>query len=251
MPYIGSLRRQVRALCQQVEKQESRVGDLHKLVTDQVFGMHTALDGLKQRGYSPKIIYDIGAADGVWTRLALDSFPDAHIVCFEPLAERFETLRQLESNSRGHVRFLNVGVGDVDTDLQLGVSESLYDSSFAYGAVKSRTVPVRTLETLQRTEGLELPSFIKIDVQGFEKRVIEGGPSAFAHADMVLMECQFLPFCENMRTLDETIAFMSLKGFIPYEFVDFLRRPLDNAMGQCDILFVKRNHALVSNMRWG
>lgn len=223
----------------------------NELIADRDFGMNVALNGLRQRGYSPKIIYDIGAADGAWARLALSIFPEAHVVCFEPLAERTVLLKQFESESKGRVRFLNVGVGDADAELQIGVSESLYDSSFAYGALISRTVSVRTLETLLRTECLELPSFIKIDVQGFEKRVIDGGPSVFAHADLVLMECQFLPFCEDMRTLDQTIAHMSSIGFIPYEFVDLLRRPLDGAMGQCDILFVKRGHQLVSNLSWG
>lgn len=221
------------------------------VIADRDFGMHPALYGLRKRGYSPRVIYDIGAADGGWARFALSVFPEARIVCFEPLAERVASLKQLESECKGQVRFLNIGVGDADVELQIGVSESLYDSSFAYSASNSRPVSVRTLETLLRTERLELPSFIKIDVQGFEKRVIDGGPSAFAHADMVLMECQFLPFCEDMRTLDQTIAHMSSNGFIPYEFVDLLRRPLDGAMGQCDILFVKRNHQLVSNLRWG
>jgi FkbM family methyltransferase len=222
-----------------------------ELIADRDFGMNVALNGLRQRGYSPKVIYDIGAADGAWARFALGVFPEARIVCFEPLAERAELLKKFESQSEGRVRFLNVGVGNTDAELQIGVSESLYDSSFAYGASISRTVSVRTLETLLRTESLELPSFVKIDVQGFEKRVIDGGPSVFAHADLVLMECQFLPFCEDMRTLDQTIAHMSSIGFIPYEFVDLLRRPLDNAMGQCDILFVKRGHQLVSNLSWG
>ena len=101
-----------------------------------------------------------------------------------------------------------------------------------------------------RSEGLDFPSFIKMDVQGFEKRVIDGGPSAFKHADLVLMECQFIPFCQDMRSLDETIAHMSSIGFVPYEFVDFLRRPLDGAMGQCDIMFVKKGHSLISNISW-
>lgn len=221
------------------------------LIADRDFGMNVALAGLKQRGYLPKVIYDIGAADGAWARLALNVFPEVHIVCFEPLAERVPILKKLEFASKGLVRFLNLGVGDTDGELQIGVTESLFDSSFAYGASKSRTVPVRTLETLLHTECIELPSFIKIDVQGFEKRVIDGGPSVFAHADLVLMECQFLPFCGDMRTLDQTIAHMSSIGFIPYEFVDLLRRPLDGAMGQCDILFIKRNHPLVSDLRWG
>ena len=221
------------------------------IIADRDFGMGVALNGLRQRGYSPKVIYDIGAADGAWARFVLGMFPDAHMVCFEPLAERVATLKQLESESKGRVRFLNVGVGDADVELQIGITEGLFDSSFAYGASTSRTVIVRTLETLLRTERLELPSFVKIDVQGFEKRVIDGGPSVFSYADMVLMECQFLPFCKDTRTLDQTIAHMSSLGFIPYEFVDLLRRPLDGAMGQCDILFIRRNHLLVSNLRWG
>jgi FkbM family methyltransferase len=222
-----------------------------KFIADRDFGMHVALNGLRQRGYSPEVIYDVGAADGAWARFALGVFPDARMVCFEPLAERATALKQLESEGKGRIRFLNVGVGDADVELQIGVTESLFDSSFAYSASNCRNVSVRTLETLLRTECLELPSFVKIDVQGFEKRVIDGGPSVFAYADLVLMECQFLPFCEDMRTLDQTIAHMSSIGFIPYEFVDLLRRPLDGAMGQCDILFVKRSHQLVSNLSWG
>jgi FkbM family methyltransferase len=222
-----------------------------EIIADRDFGMGVALNGLKQRGYSPRAIFDIGAADGAWARFALSVFPNAHIVCFEPLAERVTALEQLVSESKGKVRFLNVGVGDVDTELSIGITESLFDSSLAYGASISRTIPVRTLDTLFRTEHLELPSFVKIDVQGFEKRVIDGGPSVFSHADIVLMECQFLPFCKDMRTLDQTIAHMSSLGFIPYEFVDLLRRPLDGAMGQCDIMFIKRKHALVSKPVWG
>jgi FkbM family methyltransferase len=228
--------------------QENRMQS--EIIADRDFGMGVALNGLKQRGYAPKVVYDIGAADGGWARFCMGIFSDARLVCFEPLPEREKLLRQLESESKGRVRFFNVGVGDADTELQMGVTEGLYDSSFAYGASKYRTLPVRTLETLLRTEKLELPSFIKIDVQGFETRVIHGGPSAFAHADLVLMECEFLPFCEEMQTLDKTIALMSSIGFIPYEFVDLLRRPLDGAMGQCDILFIRRGHKLVSDLRW-
>jgi hypothetical protein len=53
-----------------------------------------------------------------------------------------------------------------------------------------------------------------------------------------------------MRTLDVTIAYMSANNFIPYEFVDYLRRPLDGAMGQCDILFIRKDHPLVSKKQW-
>lgn len=53
-----------------------------------------------------------------------------------------------------------------------------------------------------------------------------------------------------MRRLDEAIAFLADAGFTPYEFVDFLRRPADGVMGQCDILFIRRDHGLMRDTRW-
>lgn len=214
-------------------------------------GMSAAISGLMQRGFFPKVVYDIGAADGGWTRLALQYWPDADYVCFEPLTERKEALEAMKiSRSRAEQITVHAcGVGDADGDLSIGVTDFLWDSSFAYSGTSTRSVPVRRLDSLIDA-GLSLPSFIKIDVQGFEKRVLDGGQMAMCHADFILMECQFFPFCDDMRTLDQTIGYMSARGFIPYEFVDYIRRPLDGAMGQCDILFVQKNHQLISSTQW-
>lgn len=215
-------------------------------------GMTTAIRGLKQRGFSQKIVYDIGAADGSWTRLALDYWPDATYICFEPLAERKKDLDALRASRprTGQIIIEACGVSDVDGELPIGVTDFLWDTSFAYSGSSARTVPVRRLDSLIEA-GTPLPSFIKIDVQGFEKRVLDGGRRAMRHADLILMECQFFPFCDDMRILDETITYMSAHDFIPYEFVDYIRRPLDGTMGQCDILFVRKDHPLISNKQWG
>lgn len=213
-------------------------------------GMAATLNGLKQRGYFPKVVYDIGAAEGSWTRQALEYWPEATYICFEPLSERKKDLDALHATRPEQILVKACGLGDADGELSIGVSDFLYDSSFAYSGSSSRTVPVWRLDSLIEA-GTPLPSFIKIDVQGFERRVLDGGQEAMRHADLILMECQFFPFCDDMRTLDETIAYMSAHNFIPYEFVDYLRRPLDGAMGQCDILFIRKGHQLVSNIKWG
>jgi FkbM family methyltransferase len=213
------------------------------------FGMAVALSGLRQRGYTPKVVYDIGAADGGWTRQALQYWPESTYICFEPLSERKNDLDALQASHPEQIYIKAFGVGDVDGEMTMGVSDFLWDSSFAYAGSTSRTVPVRRLDTLIEVE-IPLPSFIKIDVQGFEKRVLDGGQEAMLHADLILMECQFFPFCDDMRTLDATIAYMAIHNFIPYEFVDFLRRPLDGAMGQCDILFIRKGHDLIANKKW-
>jgi len=217
---------------------------------DRDFGMSAALSGLKARGYCPEVVYDVGAADGSWTREAMRYWTTAKYICFEPLDERQQALAALKREYPENIIIQHCGVGDCDSELSFGVTDFLWDSSFAYVGSSSRKVQVHALDTLIRGQQIPLPSFIKIDVQGFEKRVIDGGRLAIESADFVLMECTFIKFCNEMRTLDATISYMSDQDFIPYEFVDFLRRPLDGAMGQCDILFIKRDHSLVSDHRW-
>lgn len=214
------------------------------------FGMDRALQGLAQRGFRPDVIYDIGAADGGWALNALRHWPEAKVICFEPLPERQSALRQLGRQSKGQVMLMQCGLGDFDGELEMGVTDDLWASSFAYAGSSTLRLPVQRLDTLLARQLVPKAQLIKVDVQGYERRVLVGGEDAFACAEAVILECQFLPFCSEMRTLDETIGDMSRRGFIPYEFVDFLRRPLDNAMGQCDLLFVRRDHQLVSDHRW-
>jgi FkbM family methyltransferase len=213
------------------------------------FGMDATLSGLKRRGYSPAVVYDIGAADGSWTRHAMRYWPEAHYICFEPLAERQHDLAALRAEYPSRISVEACGVGDLDTTLPMGVTDFLWDSSFAYSGSVSRDVSVRRLDSMVDND-IPAASFIKIDTQGYELKVLDGGKKAIQQADFILMECTFFKFCEDMRTLDATIAYMSERNFIPYEFVDYLRRPLDGAMGQCDILFVRRGHELVSQARW-
>src|SRR5450759_3780387 len=91
-------------------------------------GMAATLKGLKQRGYIPKVVYDIGAADGSWTRQALVYWPDSTYVCFEPLAERKKDLDALQASRPEQILVKACGVGDADGKLSIGVSDFLWDS---------------------------------------------------------------------------------------------------------------------------
>lgn len=214
------------------------------------FGMDAALEGLRDRNVQPQTIFDIGASDGGWTAQALRVWPNAKVHCFEPLAVRAKPLADLSARFPDRITHHPFGVSDADGELALGVTDDLWGSSFAYKGTSSQTAKIRTLDSLLAEGAIPAPNLVKIDVQGFEQRVISGGRKTLAACDFILMECTFYPFCADMRRLDETIAFMAEAGFAPYEFVDFLRRPIDGAMGQCDILFIRRDHALMRDTRW-
>ena len=228
-----------------------KVPALPSTLTNTEFGMDAALRGMRERGYYPPVILDIGAAVGTWTENALRYWPRSHFYCIEALEERQSDLHALSRRTGADIKVLICGVADADGILKMGVTESLWDSSFAYEGREARELPVFSLDTLLAQNRIEPPSFLKLDVQGFETKIISGGQVALRICDVILMECSFYSFCPSMRTLDETIALMASYGFVPYEIVDVLRRPLDGAMGQCDLLFVKKDHWLVSDRRWG
>lgn len=227
-----------------------KVEPLPLTVKETEFGMDAALRGLRERGYYPPVVLDIGAAVGSWTESALRYWPHGEYYCIEALDERHPNLQALVERTGANVKILACGVADIDGVLEMGVTESLWDSSFAYQGSEMRHVNVFTLDTLFASNRIVPPSLLKLDVQGFEKKIISGGESALKHCSVILMECSFYPFCPSMGTLDDTIAFMSRRGYVPYEFVDLLRRPLDRAMGQCDIIFVRKNHWLIANTAW-
>ncbi len=215
-----------------------------------LFGMNTALQGLAARGFRPRVIFDIGASNGAWTDLAAPLWPDAHVHCFEPLQQRRAAMQEMIARYPGRITHHALGVGDADGELSLGVTEDLWASSFAYKGASTQTAPVRALDSLLQEGTIAPPQLVKIDVQGFEQRVIKGGRRTLEACDFILMECAFYPFCAEMQRLDQSIGFMAEAGFAPYEFVDFLRRPVDGAMGQCDILFIRRDHAWMKDTRW-
>lgn len=213
------------------------------------FGMYSCLKGLAARGFKPECVLDIGAALGEWTRMALGFWPEARYFLFEPLEERKPALDRLREEYPG-VDYILAGASDAPGRLSIGLSANLYESSFAYPGPQNRIVDVVTVDALFREGRFPQPRFLKLDVQGYEFKVLEGAAETMRECDLILLEMQFFRFAPEMLLLHEGIAWMAARGFFPYEFVDFLRRPRDGAMGQCDLLFLRAGHPLVSSNAW-
>jgi FkbM family methyltransferase len=212
-------------------------------------GIDLCLKGLAQRGYSPKVVLDIGAAQGSWTKLAMQSWPDAEYFMIEPLEERVPDLQTL-TNQNTNIKFIVAAAGSEAGTLSIGVTQDLNSSSLMYSGSASREVPIISIDNLFDEGVIKQPNFIKIDVQGYELKVLSGAKKALKFSDFILLELQFFRFSSEMILLHESIAWMNEQGFQPYEIVDVLRRPLDNAMGQCDILFIRKDHWLLKNQSW-
>jgi FkbM family methyltransferase len=211
--------------------------------------MEDCLRGLAARGFKPKVVADVGAAEGSWTRHAMQFWPKASYFLFEPLEERKAELTELAKAHSG-IRFFPVAVGRSKARLSLGVTSDLYGSSLAYSGESSRMVAVEALDAMVSDGRISAAQFLKIDVQGFEFEVLGGAEQFLTGVEVAIIETYFFRFAPMMSLLHEMIAYMTERGFRPYELFDQLRRPYDGAVGQCDVCFVRVNSPLLGVDRW-
>jgi hypothetical protein len=104
-----------------------------------------------------------------------------------------------------------------------------------------------TLDSI--TNGIDTVDFIKIDVQGYELEVLKGGMRTLARAQAILIELSLIEINEGAPLLDEALSFMRAAGFVAYDVLEIHRRPLDGAMNQIDILFVREESPLRADKR--
>jgi hypothetical protein len=105
----------------------------------------------------------------------------------------------------------------------------------------------RTLDLV--TQDLAGADLIKIDVQGYELEVLRGGKETLAKAQAVLIELSLIEVNAGAPLLDEALSFMRAAGFVAYDILEIHRRPLDGAMNQIDVLFVREESPLRADKR--
>lgn len=194
-------------------------------------------------------VLDVGGHHGQFTLFALEQFPSAQIITFEPQAECVAKIRRaIDGDTR--VRVLNYALSDTTTEVELHVSKRSDSSSLlpigkgqttAYPGTEEESVEVITTETLDNllTEPLARPVLLKIDVQGAELSVLRGAEKLLASIDSVFVECSFVELYDGQALANEVISFLAERGFRIAGVFD----PAYDADGRClqvDALF-KRN----------
>ena len=134
--------------------------------------------------------FDIGANIGAYTLIASEC-AGARVVSVEPHPRTFALLEEnVRRNTRNNVQCLNLALSNRDGYVSLSdlpesaINRVLNDDDVAE---KHLHVPCRRLDGVCRELGLH-PDFIKIDVEGYEKEVIEGLGALSGAAKLMLIE---------------------------------------------------------------
>ncbi len=198
-------------------------------------------------GFVPRTVIDVGAAHGSFTRLCQTVFPDARYLLIEPL-EEYRPLLELVKQSSGSIDYVMGAASAHEGEIAINVHADLFGSSL-YREVETgtgvngvmRAVPGVTLDRLVREAGMAGPVLLKVDVQGAELDVLDGAERTLSDSELVVLEVSFFKFFQDGPECADIIAYMKTRGFVPYDIVGRQYRPLDEALSQADITFVKEH----------
>lgn len=209
--------------------------------------MFGSLLNMRKYGFLPKVVIDVGAYRGEWTREVGNIFPDASFLLFEPQPDKSEILQQLARSASYPVTVHQVLLGakhiaEVPYQLmETGSSVLPEKTSFPRETIK---LPMRTLDECLGSETLAGPVFLKLDVQGYELEVLKGAESTLRKTDAILLEVALLEYNEGAPLLGDVVAFLKDRNFVVYDLCSFMRRETDQALFQIDLLFLRSDHPL-------
>ena len=153
---------------------------------------------LRDAGFSPKSIADIGASNGEWTEACLKWFPGAEYYLYEPLYSHLDHYKHgldalAAGNKNVHVRAVGLSDKAGETEFYL-TPNSAGSSLLPLPPKRARKVHIRT--TTLDDEFCATDSVLdvlKIDTQGGELLILQGARGVLSRASLVLAECWLYP----------------------------------------------------------
>lgn len=197
---------------------------------------------IRDLGFRPQTVIDVGVASG--TMELYENFPDAFFILVEPVKQFEPFMQSVLKKYRGVA--IPAAAGPKSGEVTFNVRDNHPDSSSLYKVTDGLetgetavTVPMVTLDGVYKEQGKGGPCLVKVDVQGAELDVLAGAAETLKQTEAVVLEVSLFQFMERQPLFYDVVHYMKERGFVAFDIVLGWNRPLDNALGQVDIVFVK------------
>lgn len=143
--------------------------------------------------YRPKVVFDVGANRGEWTRLATEHMPLANVHAFEPVPQTAALLRtQVGVDGRAEVHEFALGDRDETRRISLDVPRSELVSVLnpATGP-DSIVVSVRRGDAFCSELGIRQIDLLKIDTEGSDHSVIAGFETMLRRSQIDVVQFEY------------------------------------------------------------
>jgi len=195
-------------------------------------------------------VIDVGGHKGETVLKFHEILPQALIYSFEPLRDCYEHLAAI-SKKIPNAKAFNIALGDKKGKVNIYRSE--YDASSSIlkmGALHKEAFPfssgerlelieVDTLDEAMRDLKLGDHILLKIDVQGYELKVIAGAKSMIGRLKVIIVETSFYELYEEGPLFANIYDTLFKNGFAYSGCWSHLNSPLDGKPIQQDCIFLR------------
>ncbi|NUR79900.1 MAG: FkbM family methyltransferase [Dermatophilaceae bacterium] len=196
-------------------------------------------------------IVDVGANVGQYATHVRSLGYAGEIVSFEPNpAASDELRRRAAGDDRWRVETCALGPAEGEAPLRItvdGLSTSLLqpdggaDYTFmAEDTAQQVVTPVRTLDSFGLADD-GVPTLVKLDVQGYEGAVLDGGPQTLARAVAVEAELSLIPLYTGQILIEDMLTRLRASAFTPVTLTRGFTDPETHEIVQMDGLWVRRS----------
>ena len=202
------------------------------------------------KGRNIQTVFDIGANVGQFARQIHRVLPDAMLYSFEPLEDCYnELLENMKHLPR--FRAFNFALGDRSGQAEIYRNDYTPSSSLLpMEELHKQAFPFTDHATLEKIEVRRLDDvvgdlevnenvLIKIDVQGFEDKVILGGEKLLSRASVLIVETSFQPLYNGQPLFGQIYDLLRQRGFVFAGSENPGRNSKDGRILYCDSLFMR------------
>jgi FkbM family methyltransferase len=193
-----------------------------------------SLINLRNLGFYPSVVIDVGAQIGTFE--LYEAFPQSKHLLIEPVKEHEPQLlnicRQLPD-----AEVIIAAATSASGTVKLSVTPNLQYASVAKTIKEDkdyRAIDGIALDDICRERHLHGPYLIKVDVDGLEVDVLKGAVHILNETGYVIVESTLF------GQLYDVMDFLRERDFVLYDIVDNMYRPIDLALWQVDMAFVKK-----------
>jgi len=214
---------------------------------------------ISKMGFYLKTVFDVGVTSGTYPRY--ETFPAAFHLLIEPLEEFSESIKSILCRYEGV--YILAAASSKDGEIELNVHpDHLEGSSVLKEEMGTefdgvpRTVKSVRIDTIVKEKTTKAPYLLKIDVQGGELEVLDGAQQTLDCTEIILLEVSLFEFMKSAPQFTDVVLYMKEHGFVAYDIYGRTNRPLNGALGQIDIAFVKEsgmfrmNHCYATPEQW-